>query len=676
MYESISEILENEKKLEERLNRIIEKNTENRKSLRDSEYINNQACYEGLQWKLASYNQEESPFVIQSDINHLKNAIDNRLGSLYASDYTGELLPKSERDVESIKSLNILVKNEWKCLRIDQKIRVAIKSGAIMGDGYIEFIFNPDVIVGSKDNRYEGILEVNIVDTASVYIDASATSFENSDNIVIKKVQTIEWLRREHEDWYNKLIDKKGKEFYGQSSELSKSGEIFTGRDYNKNRDNVITINAVYLKYPEKISIIKKEETDEDTGEVIVSYEDFLEGQVPEGVEIYKNIIRTRIKIFYVIDGILVGRNESYPLDEYNIVPFRWDDVPQLAYGVPLVRGLTTPQKVCNLIESAANNIALNWAIPTRVVSQESGLNIDELAVTKGAVGVIYMVNGDPTRAIHDLTPPPMDRSMTEWKGMFVNEIKEYAGITAPYLGSIGTSGATAQGSNEAINRATVIDNNPISQIENFVEKITRLLIKHMAFYYAGRKIFVRVPGEKKGDYTFDEYLVEHDISNIDYDFIIDLAIKTANDKNRQYNLLKELFTIANQYKSRESGLIKLSDLAEAAQLDIYNALRTRYVNATEEEMTRKTELIIRLLEMAKTITPNGEPLIAPEEIQEAMMDVLDDNNDTSYIEEIIARYEEYQNKLQETTANLENEQMGIEGQMTMNPEQVNIPPN
>lgn len=627
MNSDIQSLFNDKDNLTLKLNQLITAATSNRSTLRDPEYINNQACWEGLQWKLASYNQEETPFVIQSDINHLKDAINTRLGSLYVNDYTGELLPKSPEDVEILKTANLVLKNEWKRMDLDELIKEDIKSGAILGDGYIEILFNPKAISGGTNFKYEGMLEANFIDAAGIYIDASATDYYNSDYLVSKKVVTIDWIKRNHKDWYSILEE--NDLVKGGTSDKMTSPEIFKGRDYTKNRNNVKTLNTIYVKYIEEV-----------------------ESQNEDGT--ITTIDRHRIRIFYIIDDLIVGSTNDYPFDEYPILKFSFMEEPQLAYGIPLLRGLTIPQKVCNLIESAGNNIAMNFAIPTRVVSTDSGLNINDVAATKGGVGVVYMVNGSVDNAIKDITPPPLDRSLFEMRDKFISNIRTYAGVTDAYTGVIGTAGSTAQGTEQAIGRATIGDNIVIAQIQKFVERITRFLLKNIAFYYKDRKLSVRIDG-KRNEYTFTELIVDNNMSNIDYDFSIDLSIKTNNDKNRQYNIMKDIYQIAHQYKDKKADIIRIDDLANASQLDIYNELYNRYENMTEEAYNEKLELTLQLFEMAKTILPNGTPLIQPEEIQEAFIEIVNDSQDLEITQELIQRFEEYQNFEQNNEQNIAN---------------------
>ena len=167
-----------------------------RQQQRDKEYINNEAHYEGLHWNLAN-ESENSPFIVKSDINHLANAVDIRLGSLYANTYYGILKPLSEDDVEKIEKLNIIYKNEWYRLNMDQLIEDAIKNCAIFDNGYIKFGYDVNSIVGSTNTRKEGKITAKVLSTLNVYLDPSADSVYTCDYMVEVDNMTLEKIKRE-----------------------------------------------------------------------------------------------------------------------------------------------------------------------------------------------------------------------------------------------------------------------------------------------------------------------------------------------------------------------------------------------------------------------------------------------------------------------------------------------
>lgn len=622
-----------EEELEKEINKIISEATDFRVSQRDKEYISNEAQYEGLGWNLASYNKE-SPFMLKSDINHLKNAVDIRLGSLYANTYYGELKPQSPYDVQALQELNVIYKNEWFRLNMDKLVEKAIKAGAICDNGYIEFNVDENKIYGGTNTKREGLIIAEFLDPSSVYLDPTADCIENCEYMVKKLRVTRNWIKRNKPEWVLKL---KEKQIKSGSVSGAENGQIYTGRDYDKGSANTYELNVVYRKEKkeEEIAVI------DDEGKPILD---------KEGNAQTDKKISTKVVIYYVIAGELLEKNDKYPFDEIPIIPFQWDPIPQSPYGIPLLRGLVIPQRVANLIESAINNIAMHNAIPTYLVSSESGIDINDFAKLSQAPGIIWEVDNDVDKAVRRLNDAEINEAMVAIKDSFVSNIKEYAGVNSPYQGNVGTAGSTSSGTIEAIGRATIIDNNPLKQIEIFVEKLSRMLIKFMTRYYKGDHIYIRDTSKdisKLSDKDFKDIEVKDNYSTLNYDFTVDLGSRNRNDKNRQFNLMKELYQLQNQYKD-PTKVLNITDVVKAANLDNYNEMFKRFSDMSEEAYNEKANLIVQLMQIGQTITPNGSPLISAEQLQEGIIDVLDDNGDLSKASQIIQTYEEYQTAITE----------------------------
>lgn len=628
------------------INKLISEATDYRTDQRDQEYISNEAQYEGLGWNLASYNKKDSPFMMKSDINHLKNAVDIRLGSLFANTYYGELKPQSPYDIEAIQEMNVAYKNEWYRLDMDKLVEKAIKAGAICDNGYIELNVDANKIYGGTNTKREGLITANFLDPSMVYLDPTADCIENCEYMVVKTRKSRDWIKRNKPDWIAKL---KEKQLKSGDTTLNENGQIYTGRDYGAGSDKLYELSTVYRKEKETEDIIVMDEA----GNPIVD---------EEGNPKLDKKVFTKVVIYYVIGGELVEKNDKYPFDEIPIIPFQWDPIPQSPYGIPLLRGLVVPQRVANLIESAINNIAMHHAIPTYLVSSESGIDIDDFAKLSQAPGIIWEVAGDPTKAVRTLNDAEINEAMVAIKESFVNNIKEYAGVNAAYQGDLGTSGSTSSGTIEAISRATIIDNNPLKQIEIFVEKLSRMLVKFMTRYYSGEPIYVRDTSKDLSKLTqkdFQKVEMKPEYSNLNYDFTVDLASRNKNDKNRQYNLMKELYQLQLQYKD-PTKVINITDVVRAANLDNYNEMFKRFSDMSEEAYNEKANLIVQLMQIGETITPNGTPLISAEQLQEGIIDVLDDNGDLSAAEQIIKTYEEYQTAITELQNQAFNQEQDI----------------
>lgn len=622
-----------ENSLEKKLLGLINKATGYRASLRDKEYLVNRAHFEGLHWNLAE-NNDKSPFLLRSDINHLKNAVTLRLGSTCADKYWGELQPLSPNDVDAVNNLNILYKNEWDRLKADDLVEAAIKDGAICDNGYLQINFDPDKIIGGTMTKREGAITLKQIDPANIYLDPAADSINDCTYMLIRSQATKEWIEINHPEWMDKIKSEDIKA--GNVTDNSK-GDIYTGRNYSSSRDNGYTVDTVYIKEVKNVDVDITDPTD--------------------GAVTTTKAKRTVVTEYVMIGDTLIHKNDKYPFDEFPIIPFQWEPMPQSPYGIPLLRGLTVPQKVANLIESAANNIAMHYTIPTYLVSEESGIDIDKFAKLSNALGMAWKVNGSVRDAVTQLDPPKVDEQLIGIKNSFVQNIFSYAGISDAYVGNIGTAGSTAEGTNDAINRATIIDNPVTKQIEIFVEKLSRMIVKFMVRYYKDQTIYVRETSKNDKSYEFKGIKLDDSVKDINFEFNVDLASRSKVDKNRQYNLMKDLYTIQNQYKDT-MRIINIPDLVKAAHLDNYDEMFKRYQDMSEEAFAEKADLIVQIMQVGGVMTPNGTPLITAEEMQQGMIDVLDDNGSLEVVEGIFNKYKVYQ----EEVAALQNQAI-LQGQ-------------
>ena len=95
------------------------------------------------------------------------------------------------------------------------------------------------------------------------------------------------------------------------------------------------------------------------------------------------------------------------------------------------------------------------------------------------------------------------------------------------------------------------------------------------------------------------------------------------------------------------------TDVSKAAELDNYNEMKARLDNLSEKSLEEKATLIVQLMQIGQTMTPNGTPLIPTEDLEAGIIDVLDDNNSLETVEQIFNTYKEYETAI----TNLNNTQ-------------------
>ena len=197
------------------------------------------AFYEGSQYKLATY-ENNKPWVVQMNTPHASVNIDIRVSSLVALDYVGVLEPYSPDDKDKVDVLQSIIEDLWGEMDLNSKITKAIHTGAIIREGYIHIMYDSKKIKGGKNRRMKGQIEAYPLDTAHVWLDPEARTFEDCNYIAVTE-------RPSKNIVYKKYPFLKGR-LNGSAFSPSQRGEIFANNDYTTEQDDVVTKVIMYVK--------------------------------------------------------------------------------------------------------------------------------------------------------------------------------------------------------------------------------------------------------------------------------------------------------------------------------------------------------------------------------------------------------------------------------------------
>lgn len=568
---------------------------------RFEDYEELMAFYEGDQDELTMFKNEK-PWVVSMNTPYSSLAIDTRVASLQATDYMGHIIPLSPEDVESVEKLERLYKNEWKLMRMDEKISDAIHRAAIVREAYIHVIYNPDKIKGGTNRLQKGALEGYFLDPGSVLIDPRALDMKNADYIIVTE----------------RLTPYQAKEMYGlvkndDTNEPSFSpyerGEVYLGNDYDTEQGDVFTKMTFYEK--------------------------------SDGV-----IVKT-----CMVDGKIVTPKTELEIPVFPIAQLRWEKRAESPYGISLMDRLLPEQKAVNSIESAVVNSALAFVAPQFVVRKDSGLDPKLVAKYNGAPGVVYVSNGDPTNAIVPLVAPKIDPQIIEIKREYEQTIDKIASRTDQFLGALGTAANTASGAQQAVNRATIIEQKFLSQMQTFISDLTEIIIHYITKAYQGKTVYTRSEEMASGAFEFGEIEVTKDLEDLEYDFAVNLEVKTKFFRDREKQLMLELFQFERQYDTPVKA-ITVKDILKVYDVTNRDELVDRYDQlVTQDEMTKAT-LIQEFVEIAKEL-PDLDPEIITQGIQEIMA-----GGETPTVDEILAQVEAQRQEMEQGMERVQQQEM------------------
>lgn len=556
-------------------------------SSRKEAYAENMAFYQGNQHLLKKY-KNETPWVVSMNTPHASISIDNRVASLLANDYIGELIPLGIEDVDNVDKLAEVYKREWKRLKMDDIVRECISTCAVVRESYVHIVLDKNASIGTKGRKNLGKMEAYSIEPARIFIDPNARSLKRARYLFV----TDRIGKEELEEKYPQLADL---ESTADTYNPQDRGEVYYDNDYNTEQEDVRTVLTYYGKKKNK-----------------------------------------KLEKVVIISGIIVSKKEmDFPI--FPIAQLRWKKAAQSCYGLSLMDDVIALQKAITSIESAITNTAIAYAAPSMMVRKGCGVDPKVVAKANGAPGVVYAVDGDLDNAIKPVIPPQIKQDTLSIKNDYISQIDKITGSTNQFLGDIGTAGNTKSGTENAISRATIIENKVLLNIKEFVEDITEIIVEYIKRVYAGETLSYNDGKQPDGKYQFttvklpDEEAMKE---NTNYNYYIELETKTPYNRERQKELLLQIFQLERQYDAPVKT-VTVSDIIKNSDIERKDEIIARYNTLTFQDAQTKADAITELYQSGMEFGVDQELL------KQAMSEIIANQKDTPAVKEVLDQIEQ-----------------------------------
>ncbi|MBR1386436.1 MAG: hypothetical protein IJ568_06370 [Bacilli bacterium] len=570
-------------------------------SSRKDAYAELMAFYQGNQHLLKKY-KVETPWVVNMNTPHASISVDNRVASLLANDYIGELIPLGIEDVENVDKLAEVYKREWKRLKMDDLVRECISNCAVVREGYVHIILHKNQTVGTNGKKVLGKMEAYSIEPARIFIDPNARSLKKARYLFVADRMSKE----EVEEKYPKLINV---ESTADTYNPSDRGEVYYDNDYTTEQEDVRTVLTYYGKK------------------------------------------KGKLKKVVLVSGIIVEEKDmDFPL--FPIAQIRWNKAAQSCYGLSLMDGVLSLQKAVTSIESAITNTAVAYAAPSMMVRKGCGVDPKVVAKANGAPGVVYAVDGDLDNAIKPVIPPQIKQDTLAIKNDFINQIDKITGSTNQFLGDIGTAGNTKSGTENAISRATIIENKVLLNIKEFVEDITEIIVEYIKRVYAGETLSYNDGKQPNGQYHFTTVTLpkEKDMKeNTNYNYYIELETKTPYNREKQKDLLLQIFQLERQYDT-PIKTVTVGDIIKNSDIERKDEIIARFNSLTFQDAETKADAITQLYQSGMEFGIDESLL------KQAMSEIIANQKDTPAVEEVLKQIEQLtQQQIQQANQQMDN---------------------
>lgn len=573
---------------------------------RHDDYVKLTAFYELTQHELPEY-QQDKPWVYDINSAYATDAINLRVASLRANDYLGELEPLSPEDKEVTQNINYAYHSMWREMNMDKYINEAILRSAVAREAYVHVLFREGEVGGTNRKR-NGKLIPYFVDPGSLYIDPKATSLKDSDFMIVAERMTHKYAKYKYPNHKFLKENKPSSSVYS----AAERGEIYTGNDYQTEQDSVLTKLTVYER---------------------------------EGKDIYKTVL---------VEDTIVNETSKLHIDVFPIAQLRWQKKIKSPYGTSLMDILLPLQQTINEIESAIANTALQFSNPSYVLSETAGIDPDDLALTAGTPGAVYLVQGgiDIDKVVKPLmTDRKVDGELVGVKKELENTIYKLAGVNDQFMGDVGSGGNTSHGTDTVVQRAKIIEQNFLSNLEEFVEDLTEIIVNYLTHVFDGETLYTR--GEKKttGDFDFKETVIPENAQDLEYTFSVHLDVKTKYSKDQQKQLMMELYQVQSQYDTPVKG-INFIDVLKHYDVPNIQELVERFEHMTKMDAEQRAELIQLLMGMTQQFQ-------IPEEMtQQAIVEIVLALKETPTVDLIMQQIEQMKQQQEQATETVKQAMM------------------
>jgi len=433
----------------------------------------------GQQWEGASL----APWVPKPVTNFIRYFRTLKRANLASAIPSAHFYSEHPADIETIRNLQKAYEHIWHMEKVDRTVRRCIDRALLQGTS-IAYVYNDDAYVGGKyygeedpDNHlYVGKICVKRVPVGNFFPDPNAYSLDECKYIEITEVLPLKEVK--NTPAYKKYAGKKLEDLKSADLDFDTdaSGDFYERKTTKLNTsltnvkgDELVTVHCHWERYKNK----------DGAWQVDVSY--YL-----------------RNSDFFLL------RIEDVKPSEYPFAILYDEEEENDFWGRSTCQDVIENMKIVNRIAQTSTIIATLHQNPQKVVWKESGINAQEMSKMGNLAGKTWDSNVPANQAVQHIQPPEISRSLLEVEDRLKNDMREIVGVTEAYTGQSVGSLTTSTGVNSLIERASVRDKDKMIQIDDFVERISYLIVLNVM--YGWDRVRPIMTLEKNGEPRYDLY--------------------------------------------------------------------------------------------------------------------------------------------------------------------------
>ena len=444
---------------------------------------------------------------ILPDTNFISYVKNNIVASLYTVMKSASILPTSEQDKQICAELNIALERLWSLGNFGYLQFQAGSNAALFNVGYTQVGWDESVTAGTGDSLYKG-------------------------NVTLKNINPIKFMRDPFSisldtAGYCCTYDKYHKSVFEENSNYKKQFKAYMAK--MKEAD-------IALPIPQLPEANKTPDKDYFT---LITY------WVKQDNKVYE--------IHVINNDTILFWKEIKPAI-FPIAELYCEDPGEKLVGISPCAKIFANNTAFNIMQSLALTAEFRNQRPPKFISTQSGLNVRAFSKYGDDPDKTFIVNGDASKAVHYHEYPQISGAMPGNLQNLLQGIQMITGVDNRYTGRDTGSIITTGGTEEMLNRVTMIDTPKIMNYEFYTKKLTKLVLLNMLEYAPKRKYLRKKPGTAN---TYESVEVNFPKINTDtlFDYEIMISSELPKNKQRIADAANYLMEKQMQYNQTQQGI-------------------------------------------------------------------------------------------------------------------------
>lgn len=334
----------------------------------------------------------------------------------------------------------------------------------------------------------------------------------------------------------------------------------------------------------------------------------------------YKRVIRTvedpstgtfqrtpTVDIIYLAGRSIIGVSRDILPRCIPFVPLYDEKVPNNFWGISKCYKVLSMVLALNQLDSTEATAYFKNQNPAEFINAMAGINVSEYQRKRDNPDAAFTVNCDPRIVQAFATRPDVPQNVDNFRQYLLQMIQQVSGVDSAYLGRSYGSIQTTGGVQEAIDRATMRDNNRIRAIDRFIRREIEIMVQ---FYIANGDVENFYPqSDNRHEPPSGQQVTFDPIELLHREDIEITVTNCAPRSNASFeDAAQKLFELQMKYNPAEKGYPDLITPEEMVNwLNIPNSQKNIITDRMRAQMeTMKMEEYAAVLTAVGTLTQGG----------------------------------------------------------------------